>query len=67
MLSLRLSGVLLLRYEHDRFSGLSLFQEPPRNTRFGHPRHFRHGCRNGRTAEIKIRRRLASLAGKGKG
>jgi hypothetical protein len=34
LLLLRLSGVLLLRLEDARLSRLSLFQEPPRNTRF---------------------------------
>jgi len=43
MLVLRLSGVLLLRYEDNRFSGSLLFHVAPRNTRFGRSSHFRHG------------------------
>ena len=43
MLLLRLSGVLLLRYEDNRFSGSLLFHVAPRNTRFGRSSHFRHG------------------------
>ena len=33
MLLLRLSGVLLLRFEDNRLSGSLLFHDPPRNTR----------------------------------
>ncbi len=42
LLLLRLPGVLLLRFDDSRLSGLSLFHDPPRNTRFGRTSHFQH-------------------------
>jgi hypothetical protein len=41
ILSLRLSGWLWLRSAQDRFARLSLFHDPPRNTRVGPDRRFR--------------------------
>ena len=41
LLSLRLSGGLLLRYDESRFRGSLLFHEPPRNTRVRPSSHFR--------------------------
>jgi hypothetical protein len=46
LLLLRLSGVLLLRLDDNRFLGSLLFQDAPRNTRAVRPpSHFRHGAR----------------------
>ena len=61
MLMLRLSGVLLLRYDDNRFSGSLLFHVAPRNTRFGRSSHFRHGRHQAaRPKSVKTKSRRAS-------
>ena len=58
LLLLRLSGVLLLRFDDNRLSGSLLFHDPPRNTRIG-PRHrFRRPSM--RNAEISKKIATAS-------